>query len=479
MASLLSVNVGMPKDVAWRGRTVRTGIWKTPVSGPRLARRLNLDGDGQGDRAGHGGEMRAVLVYQAEAIAYWRTQLGREGSGTDGWGGEFGYGAFGENLTVDGLADDEVCIGDRYRIGEAEFEVTQPRVTCYRLGLRLDAPTLPSLLVQRHRPGFYMRVITEGHVQAGDAVVRTRRGPHELTVADVDALLYLPDRDRAQLKAVVDIPALSPGWRQSFQDLLDKEHAEEHADGRVGAAGPATGGGTGGAKGATGATAAAAGPAAGTEPGWSGFRPLRVEAVVPESSTISSVYLAAQDGSALPPAQPGQYLTLRLPEAGDPPPIRSYSLSSAPGSSAYRISVKREGVVSSYVHTKLRAGASVQAAAPRGEFVLVPGAEPVVLLSAGVGVTPVLAMLHQLVDDRSGREVWWLHSARDAEQQAFGLEAHRLLGELPAAHEHVFYTAVDGRLSPEKLASLGPPANAAVYVCGPEQFMTADRKSVV
>ena len=456
MASLLSVNVGLPKDVAWRGKTVHTGIWKTPVTGPLPARRLNLDGDGQGDLAGHGGEQRAVLVYQAESIDYWRKHLGREGTGTDGWGGEFGFGVFGENLTVDGLADDEVCIGDRYRIGEAEFEVTQPRVTCYRLGLRLDEPTMPSLLVQHHRPGFYMRVITEGHVEAGDAIVRTRRGPHALSVADTDALLYLPNRDRAQLEASVDIPALSPGWRQSFQDLLEEkaeEKAQEKGRGTV--------------------------EEAKQEAGWSGFRALRVEDVVPESSTIASVYLAAEDGSALPPALPGQYLTLRIPEAGDPPPIRSYSLSSTPGSDRYRISVKREGVVSTFVHTRLRAGTSVQVAAPRGEFVLQPGTEPVVLLSAGVGVTPVLAMLHGLAAARSDREVWWLHSARDAAQQAFAREAHELLAELPTAHEHVFHTAEHGRLTPEDLAALGLPTTAAVYICGPEQFMTSMTKALV
>ena len=483
MARLLSVNVGMPKDVLWHGKTVHTGIWKTPVAGPRLARSCNLDGDGQGDLAGHGGEQRAVLVYQLESLVYWYEYLGREGhwagpgAGSDNTEGRFGFGSFGENFSVEGLADDEVCVGDRYGIGEAEFEVTQPRVTCYRLGMRLDTPTLPSLLVEHGRPGFYLRVLTEGRVQAGDEITRTRRGPHELTVADIDALLYLPNRDREKLEAAVDISALSPGWRQSFQDLLE-----------------------GGEKGASSVASGID-----REPGWVGLRPLRVEAVVPESSTIMSVYLAAENGSALPPALPGQYLTLRVPEAGDPPPIRSYSLSSAPGGDTYRISVKREGVVSSYVHTKLQVGASVQAAAPRGEFVLVPGAEPVVLISAGVGVTPVLAMLHRLAAERSEREVWWLHSARDAEQQAFGQEVHGLLGSLPSAHELVFHTASEGvsadgggprasadgvsdrspvpvrhgRLSAKVLAEFGLPAAASAYICGPERFMTDMTEALV
>jgi MOSC domain-containing protein YiiM len=142
---LVSVNVGTPKDVPWPGKTVHTGVWKDPVRGPATVRRLNIDGDGQGDLNGHGGEQRAVLVYQLDSYRHWQEHFG--------WA-EVCYGQFGENLTVDGMADAEVCIGDRYRIGEAEFEVTQPRVTCYRVGLRLGEPELPALLVSHHRPGF-------------------------------------------------------------------------------------------------------------------------------------------------------------------------------------------------------------------------------------------------------------------------------------------------------------------------------------
>src|SRR3954463_10104913 len=176
MATLLSLNVGRPKDVDWQGRTVHTGIWKQPVTGPRMVRRLNIDGDGQGDLAGHGGEQRAVLVYQTGSYRHWANFFGRD---------DLEDGAFGENFTVDGLPDDEVCIGDRYRIGEAEFEVTQPRVTCFRVAMRMGEPELPALLVAHHRPGFYLRVITEGRVQSSDEVVRTCVGRHALSVADI------------------------------------------------------------------------------------------------------------------------------------------------------------------------------------------------------------------------------------------------------------------------------------------------------
>ena len=429
---LRSVNVGLPNNVSWQGKTVYTGVWKHPVEGPVMVRRLNIDGDGQGDTNGHGGEQRAVLVYQIQSYRHWATHFGR---------GDLGYGQFGENLTVDGLPDDEVCIGDRYRIGEAEFEVTQPRVTCYRVGMRFGEPELPALLVSHHRPGFYMRVITEGRIQAGDEIVKTRTGPGALSVADTDALLYLPGRDLAKLRLATQIPALSPGWQGSFRELL------EAADG--GAAGPAA------------------------EPAWAGFRPLRVSDVVPESADVSSVYFTAADGSPLPAAAAGQYLTLRITGAGQLAPVRSYSLSSAPGASAYRISVKQEphGTASTYLNHQVRPGATLEAAAPRGDFVLGDEGGPVLLISAGIGVTPVLAMLHELAAARSARDVWWIHGARGPREHPLAAEAHALLDALPQTHEHVFYSSTVGRLDKDKLLALDVPADATAYVCGPASFM--------
>src|SRR6058998_1184113 len=144
MARLLSVNVGLPRDIEWKGRTVHTGIWKDPLRGRCRVGRLNLDGDGQGDTAGHGGEQRAVYVYQQESYRYWQAHLDRS---------DLVPGQFGENFTVEGLADTDVCIGDRYRIGTALFEVTQPRVTCYRVGIRMDEPRMPALLTSSGRRG--------------------------------------------------------------------------------------------------------------------------------------------------------------------------------------------------------------------------------------------------------------------------------------------------------------------------------------
>jgi ferredoxin-NADP reductase/MOSC domain-containing protein YiiM len=451
---LLSVNVGLPQDVSWHGQTVHTAVWKRPVDGPQQVRRLNIDGDGQGDLAGHGGEHRAVFAYQIESYQYWQGQLGR---------GDFEYGQFGENFTITGLADDQVCIGDRYQIGEALFEVTQPRVTCYRVGIRMNEPRMPSLLVSHHRPGFYFRVLREGAVQAGDDIVQVAAGPEAMTVAEVDGLLYLPGHSRDRVLAALRIPALPDGWKASFQALTEQT---ETADGNAGLT------------------------TVSPPPAWPGFRPLAVTGVDRESDSVVSVRLADPDGTALPAPAAGQFLTLRLNVvSGARPLLRSYSLSGAPDAGSYRISVKREahGEGSRFVHTKVRPGDLLEAAAPRGTFVLQPGDRPVLLISAGVGATPVLAMLHALASgcsgDGPGREVWWLHGARSRTEEPFAEESRSLLAALARGHRYVCYSRpgpddvpgrdyqTAGRLSESVLARLGLPGDADAYICGPTPFM--------
>jgi ferredoxin-NADP reductase/MOSC domain-containing protein YiiM/ferredoxin len=440
---LLSVNVGRPRDVAWQGKTVRTAIWKEPVDGPRMVRRINIDGDDQADRLAHGGEHRAVFVYQLDSYRYWERELARS---------DFTYGQFGENLTVEGLADDEVCIGDRYRIGGALFEVTQPRVTCYRVGIRMDEPAMPSLLVAHHRPGFYLRVLEEGPVQAGDAILKVADGPERLTVAQVDALLYLPDKSRPLLERALRVPALSEGWQGSFRELLEKTSGD-----------------------------------APTAPAWPGFRPLRVAEVRAESATISSFHLVPTDDAPFgPKAAAGQYLTVRVRPAADASSLtRSYSLSDVPGERGYRISVKRDGAASRYLHERVKIGDLLDVAAPRGGFVLRGGTRPVVLISAGVGATPVLGMLHALVREHSTRPVWWLHGARNRGEHAFAAEVDALLAALPESHRLVAYSQpgpgdalgsdydASGRLDLASLERANVPTDADYYLCGPDTFMRA------
>jgi ferredoxin-NADP reductase/MOSC domain-containing protein YiiM/ferredoxin len=450
MARLISINVGLPRDVAWRGEKVHTAIWKLPVQRRIAVRRLNLEGDGQGDLAGHGGEHRAVMVYQMEAYRYWEAHLRRN---------DFSLGQFGENFTVDGLPDDEVCIGDRYRIGSALFEVTQPRVTCYRLGIRMEEPAMAALLVSHHRPGYYFRVLEEGEAGAGDEIVKVADGPEQLTVAAIDGLLYLPNPSRELLERSLRVPALSLGWTTSFKALLEQTPAA----------------GNPGLK-------ASAGP----PPAWPGFRPLRVSRIDREADYVVSISLEQTTGAPLPVALPGQFLVLKLQTTPTGPMLlRNYSMSGMPGDKVYRVSVKREtnGVVSSYVHDHVKAGDVMVVSAPRGGFTLRSGDAPVVLLSAGIGATPVLAMLHSLSAAASRREVWWIYGARNRAEHPFAKESRGLLQMLVNSRSHIVYSKPNpedepgldydsvGHVDTPLLDRLGVTHEADFYLCGPPSFL--------
>ena len=457
MGTLVSVNVGLPRDIVWQGKIIRTAVWKRSVPGRVMARHLNLDGDGQGDLVGHGGEHRAVMVYQIDSYRHWEEHLQRH---------DLEYGQFGENLTVEGLADSEVCIGDHYRIGSALFEVTQPRVTCYRVGIRMNNPQMPALLVSHRRPGFYCRVIEEGEIGAGDKIVKIVDGPENVTIAEVDALLYLPSHPRDQLERALRVPSLSEGWKGSFRALLS-------AADQSGNAGLAT------------ATA---------PPAWIGFRSLCVAEVRQESDHVLSFILEAEDHSPLPAPLAGQFLVFSVQPEGDPVPIvRSYSMSGPPDVGTYRISVKRgSGPGSQYFHDRLKTGDRLQVSAPRGSFTLAPGDAPVVLLSAGIGATPLLAMLHELVSkaENQEREIWWCYGARNGREHPFAEEAKAALSSLQQGHSFIAYSAPEdedrlgvdydatGHLTLSSLQALGIPQTADFYLCGPAAFL-ADLSSAL
>ncbi len=461
MPRLLSVNVGLPRDIEWNGRAVHTGIWKEPVRGRCRVGTLNLDGDGQGDLAGHGGEQRAVFVYQIESYGYWQEQLERS---------DFVHGQFGENFTIEGLPDDAVCIGDRYRIGSALFEVTQPRVTCYRVGIRMNEPRMPSLLTSSGRPGFYFRVLQEGEVGAGDEIVKMGEAKERMTVAEINALLYSPNHSRDRLQQALRIEALSPGWRSSFEALLQSQTTSATESGNAGLA-----------------------PAAAAHPVAPGFRPLAVTAIDHESADVLSLTMQSADGQPLPTALPGQYVVLRLqPTAGGPSLFRCYSLSGAPSAERYRISVKIEpnGAAGTYLRDHVRVGDALDVSSPRGSFILQSGERPVVLLSAGIGATPVLAMLHVLAAARSSRQVLWLEAARNGQHHPFATEVRRLMLTLRYGRSFVCYSRPDssdkvgqdfdasGHLARSVFEEIDFPLEADVYLCGPTRFML-DMKGVL
>jgi ferredoxin-NADP reductase/MOSC domain-containing protein YiiM len=453
MLRLLSVNVGLPRDVTWNGKTVRTSVWKSAVTGRRVVRKLDIDGDAQADLAGHGGEHRAVFVYQMDSYHYWERFLGRN---------DFSFGQFGENFTVEGLLDNEVCIGDRYRIGDAIFEVTQPRVTCYRVGIRMNEPRMPALLVEHHRPGFYFRVLQEGEVGAGDDIVKIADGPERISVADTDALLYLPGHSSEQLQRALRIPALSKGWQSSFRAMLQQDLSSKTTVGNPGLADEEQ------------------------APAWPGFRQMRVAKINKESDSVTSFVLEPIDGQPLPLCQAGQFVVLRMSvDPGKPPVLRSYSLSDLPAADHFRISVKNElnGVGSSFLCGRTHEGDLLDVSAPRGSFTLRPSRNPVVLLSAGVGATPVVSILHALAAERSQREIWWIYGARNSVDHPFAEESRSLLKQLSRGRGYIVYSrpaAIDhagadfdapGHIDAALLERIGVSPNSDFYLCGPTSFL--------
>jgi ferredoxin-NADP reductase/MOSC domain-containing protein YiiM len=418
-----------------------------------MVRKLDIDGDAQADLAGHGGEHRAVFVYQMDSYHYWESFLGRS---------DFTFGQFGENFTVEGFPDNEVCIGDRYRIGGAEFEVTQPRVTCYRVGIRMNEPRMPALLVEHHRPGFYFRVLQEGEVGAGDDIAKIADGPEKITVADIDALLYLPGHTSEQLQRALQIPALSKGWQSSFQAMLQQDSSSKTVAGNPGLANEEQ------------------------APAWPGFRQMRVAQIRKESDRVTSFVLAPIDGQPLALCQAGQFVVLRLlVDSGEPPVLRSYSLSDLPAADHFRISVKNElkGLGSSFLCNRAQEGDVLDVSAPRGSFTLRPSQSPVVLVSAGVGATPVMSMLHSLAAERSQREIWWIYGARNSVDHPFAEESRSLLKQLSRGRGYIVYSrpaAIDrvgadfdapGHIDTALLERIGVSQGSDFYLCGPTSFL--------
>ena len=446
---LLSVNVSLPKEITVRNRTVRTGIFKKPVEGRVAVRKLNIDGDGQADLIGHGGEFRAALVYSFENYTYWERELGRS---------DFTFGQFGENFTVEGMLDEDVHAGDRFRIGSALFEVTQPRVPCYKLAIKMGVEGFYTRLLESGRPGFYFRVLEEGEVGAGDAIEKVSEDPVGVSVSQLSRLMYFDKDNLDAARESLGIKALSPGWRVTFEERLAKARSAAGLKEQLG--------------------------------------PFIVDRKVPEAEAITSFYLVPEDGNPLEPFLPGQFLPLKLDIPGQYKPIvRTYSLSESPNEDYYRLTIKREpappnrpdaypGVSSNHFHDEIDVGSRVMAKPPRGKFFLDPSGErPIVLLSGGIGLTPLISMLNSVVSAGSDRETWFIHGTRNGRVHAFRDHVRRLAEEHRNIRTHVRYSQPSaddaqgrdyddqGHVDLELLKDLLPHNDADFYLCGPTPFM--------
>jgi ferredoxin-NADP reductase len=306
-------------------------------------------------------------------------------------------------------------------------------------------------------------------VGTGDEIVKMGEAKERMTVAEINALLYSPNHARDRLQHALRIEALSPGWRSSFEALLQSQITAERS-GNAGLMLPQA-----------------------SHPAALGFRPLAVTAIDHESADVLSLTMHSRDNQPLPTALPGQYVVLRLqPTASGPPLFRCYSLSNSPSAERYRISVKIEpnGAAGPYLRDHIRLGDILDVSAPRGSFILQSGEGPVVLLSAGIGATPVLAMLYALAASNSTRQVFWVHAARDGQHHPFVAEVRRLMLALPRGRSYVCYSRPDsrdkqgedfdatGHLSRAVFDQVGFPREADVYLCGPTRFMS-DMKEVL
>lgn len=442
--ALLSVNAGKAKPVTVQGETVITAFGKSPTCGAVQVETRGLVTD---DHVwGADDPDRALLFYQRSYYDSWDSELGRR----------LPHGAFGENLTFEGPADDEVMLGDELRIGEVRLRVTQPRIPCRKMGV-WHGEDFPNRFLRSGRVGFFCSVVEPGLVRAGDKIELLRRGEDEMSVADLTRILYLQRPELEELSRVLACSVLSTEMRARAEALLHRAKGDD---------------------------------------AWSGDRALVITARRREAAEVVSFDLADPEGTRLPDFEAGQFLTMTLDVPGtDKPVVRAYSLvGRSEDGLGYRIGVKREsapatspgappGVASGYLHAEVKEGAQLLSRSPRGRFVVQPGDRPVVLISAGIGITPMLAMLEQLAEREPQRPVLFAHGARSSRDLAFGPHVRRVVAAGDQLRSHLMFSrpgAGDvlgqdfdeaGRLTPAVLEQTLPPLDADYYICGPADFM--------
>jgi ferredoxin-NADP reductase/MOSC domain-containing protein YiiM len=443
---LLSVNAGLAAPMTVQGEPIVTGFDKRPTGAAERIEVGGLVGDDHVDDA-HDLD-RAVLFYQRSHYETWSRELGRQ----------LEPGTFGEQLTIDGPSEDEIVIGDVLRIGELILEVTQPRIPCRKMAVRLDQEDMPIRYMRSGRVGFFCKVVQPGLVCAGDDIELVRRGRDGITVAELANVLHRDEPDPGELERILSSSVLPELVRTKLTKLQARMTSREES--------------------------------------WTGDWPLVVSARTAYGSEVVAFDLTDPDGGRLPDFQAGQFLTLSLDVPGlARPVVRTYTVAGrSVDGLGYRVGIKREpapdgdldvppGLASGYLHDTVQVGALLNARAPRGRFVLQPGDRPVALVSAGIGITPMLAMLEELARTDTQREVYVIHVARSSRELAFGQQVRDLVASSPRLHSHLRFSRPQphdqlgsdfdraGRLTPEALEQVLPSLDADLYLCGPVPFM--------
>lgn len=427
-----------------QGKTIKTGFHKTLKD----AEFISADGlAGDVRSTFEGNRDRAVLLYQVDAYEYWRRELGQE----------LPYGYFGDNLTFSGPEDGFFHIGDQLRIGSVLLEVNQPRLPCFKLGARMEDASMPVRYMKAGRLGFFCRVVEEGEIRVGDkiAVHRGTTDASPINITEFTRVMALETDDVEGLERLLASSHLPSPWRVKAERLL------RHARGDAAE--------------------------------WSTFQPYTVVSKEPSNrcGSVVSMTLEASSGAKLPHADAGQFVTLRLPVPGEAEGIvRTYTISES-HQGRYCIDVKREhggpdvpcGRGSTYLHDSVEVGDRIEALAARGHFIVEPSHRPLFLCSAGIGITPMLAMLAEQAASAEPREVYFVHGARNGDEEVQRDRVQQLIGSSDRMHRHLSlshpspddlatgdFDAV-GRVTPETLRNLCPDLDADFYLCGPPGFI--------
>ena len=442
---VVSINAGPLQPLAVQREVIKTGFYKGPCEGEVRVAQIGIEGDA---RVACATDLnRAVFFYQTSYYDQWRSELGRD----------LPYGTIGENVTFNGPDDKDFFLGDILRIGSTVLRITQPQFPCRKLTARMqEGDDFPLRYLKSGRLGFFCNVMDEGAMSAGDPIELVHREADPYPLTEFARVTFLEPRDAEGLRRMLACPVLVPEWRIRVERTLRRALGAE---------------------------------------GWSDYRPLDVVRRHAENLDTVSLDLEDPAGETLPDFVAGQFVTLRLDVPGETDPVvRTYTINGRSASGrGYSIAVKRiiggdrngsmTGIGSSYVNSTVREGDALMALPPRGLFMVEPGSRPIALLSAGIGVTPMAAMLEQLESCPLGRQVYFIHGARSGREHVLDARVRELTTGSQLLRRFVKYSQPSsddlegrdfdaaGRVTVDDIEALIPSLEADYYVCGPVTFM--------